>query len=395
MNKIFSKSIKRVILMIALFYFALYGNNHNIENDLQFDCVGMWVVRYSMINKNEIDKFVDFAKDNGITDLFVQIRGRGDAFYNSDLVEKNENITPNSFDPLKYVCGIAHNNDLKVHAWFNTYILFSNPKKVLYYNHLFKLFPDWTETNCYGQNDSELVYSNNTPHNYEGAYLSPIHPDVNRYLFLLIKEIIDNYDIDGIHFDYIRFQAQKWGFNKKGMEIFAEKTGLKYKDFILGGKYYRNDSLKNIFSKKHSEYCIKSINELIKKVSDYNKQNNETIEISAAVKPDPIIAKNNYYQDWLTWMKNDWVDFVVPMNYTNNDQEFNNILSVIKNNLNKNEYNRIPIGIGIWKLSPEEASNKINLVKDQNLTGVILFSYNTLKDRNDYFREMVKNVKNN
>jgi len=394
MYKVFMKLIRRVILIIALFCFSLLGNN-DIENNLQLNRVGLWVVRYSMINKKEIDQFIDCAKDNGITDLFVQIRGRGDAFYDSDLVKKNKNISPHSFDPLKYACNVAHNNNLKIHAWFNTYILLSNSKRETYSDHLLKLFPNWTETNYNGQNDFELLYSKNTPQNYEGVYLSPIHPDVNRYLFLLIKEIITKYDIDGIHFDYVRFQGKNWGFNKKGMEIFTKKTGLKSEDFAIDGKYYRNDSLRNAFFKKYSEYRIQSVNELIKRVSSYNKQNNNEIEISAAVKPNPILAKNNYYQDWLSWIKNDWVDFVVPMNYTQKNQTFNNILSEIKNSLDKDEYNKVLIGIGIWKQSPENASYKINLVKDQNLTGVVLFSYNTLKNKVNYYKEMVKNVGNN
>lgn len=394
MYKVFMKLIRRVILIIALFCFSLLGNN-DIENNLQLNRVGLWVVRYSMINKKEIDQFIDCAKDNGITDLFVQIRGRGDAFYNSDLVKKNKNISPHSFDPLKYACNVAHNNNLKIHAWFNTYILLSNSKRETYSDHLFKLFPNWTETNYNGQSDFELVYSKNTPKHYEGAYLSPIHPDVNRYLFLLIKEIITKYDIDGIHFDYVRFQGKNWGFNKKGMEIFTKKTGLKSEDFAVNGKYYRNDSLRNAFFEKYSEYRIQSINELIKRVSNYNKQNNNEIEISAAVKPNPILAKNNYYQNWLSWIKNDWVDFVVPMNYTQKNQTFNNILSEIKNSLDKDEYNKVLIGIGIWKQSPKNASYKINLVKEQNLTGVVLFSYNTLKNKVNYYKEMVKNVGKN
>lgn len=393
MYKIFIKSIKRVILLITLFCFFLLGNN--LENNLQFDHVGVWVVRNSMVNKKEIDHFIDFAKNNGITDLFVQIRGRGDAFYDSDLVEKNKNISPQSFDPLKYVCEVGHNNNLKIHVWFNTYFLLSNSKSVTTSSHLLKLFPNWTETNYYGQNDFELIYSPKKPKNYEGAYLSPIHPDVNKYLFLLIKEIISKYDVDGIHFDYIRFQGKNWGFNKKGMEIFTKKTDLKFKDFVLDGKYYRNDLLKNDFFVKYSKYRVQSINDLIKRVSKYNKQNNKEVEISAAVKPNPIFAKNNYYQDWLSWIKNDWVDFVVPMNYTKKNSIFNNILTDIKNNLNQNENNRIWVGIGIWKQSPKKASNKISMVKNQNFPGVVLFSYNTLKKEVNYYKNMVKNVKRN
>lgn len=390
MNKIFSNLIKRVIIAIALFCITLFGN-YEVENELKFNRVGVWVIRYSMTNKNEIDRFVDFAKENGITDLFVQIRGRGDAFYNSELVEKSEKIYPHSFDPLKYVCKIAKKNNIKIHAWFNTYILFSNTDRKLSPNHLFKLFPEWTETNIYGQNDYNLIYSEDVPTNYEGVYLSPIHQDVNKYLLLLIKEIMDNYDIDGIHLDYVRYQTKNSGFNKNGMEFFSKNSNLNVNDYLVNGKYYKNDSLKKFFFDKYSEYRIEAINKLIKQISDLNKRNNKKIEISSAVKPNPIIARNNYYQDWLTWIKNDWVDFVVPMNYAINNLDFNNNMLVIKDNLTENEYKKVMIGIGIWRLSPKESHNRINSVVDQDFDGIVFFSYNTLKNGGNYFEKMVSN----
>ena len=50
--------------------------------------------------------------------------------------------------------------------------------------------------------------------NWEGIYLSPLHPEVNQYLYSIIKEILDNYKVDGIHFDYIRYQDDIYGYNK-------------------------------------------------------------------------------------------------------------------------------------------------------------------------------------
>ncbi|MEA1986582.1 MAG: family 10 glycosylhydrolase [Candidatus Marinimicrobia bacterium] len=382
-----------MIFLIALFCLSLIADAD--VSSFNTDRIGIWVVRYSMINKHEIDNFISFAKENKISDLFVQIRGRGDAYYESDFVRKNVKISPQSFDPLKYACVEAHKNNIKVHAWFNTYILYSNPKRVIYSDHLFKLFPEWTDVDIYGRKDCDLVYSNNKPNNYEGVYLSPTHPEVNRYLFLLIKEIMNNYDIDGIHFDYIRFQGKNWGYNKKGAEIFYKETGINFIQYNFEGNDFLNDSSDYIFENKYSEYRIESVNKLIKRVSDFNKNKKKQIEISTAVKPNPLLAKRYYYQDWLTWIKEDWVDFVVTMNYSKNNDSFNKVLKIIKNNLNEDECKKVMTGIGIWKQSPVSSFDKIVLVNLQNFKGIVLFSYTTLKTNKNYYKKMVEYVRNN
>ena len=59
-----------------------------------------------------------------------------------------------------------------------------------------------------------------------GVYLSPNHPEVNNYLSLVFKEVIDNYNIDGLHLDYIRFQSDIYGFNKEGIKVFNDRYGF-------------------------------------------------------------------------------------------------------------------------------------------------------------------------
>ena len=52
---------------------------------------------------------------------------------------------------------------------------------------------------------------------WEGIYLAPTHPEVNPYLRDVIFEIISNYEINGIHFDYIRYQDDIYGYNPSGL----------------------------------------------------------------------------------------------------------------------------------------------------------------------------------
>ena len=60
----------------------------------------------------------------------------------------------------------------------------------------------------------------------EGFFLAPTNPDVNLYLISVISELTQNYQIDGIHYDYIRYHSADYGYNKVGFSIFSELNSL-------------------------------------------------------------------------------------------------------------------------------------------------------------------------
>ena len=75
-------------------------------------------------------------------------------------------------------------------------------------NHLYHTHPEWTESDLHGKMDWRIDLKSRKSPQWEGIYLSPLHPEVNLYLREVYKELIDNYNIDGIHLDYIRFQDE-------------------------------------------------------------------------------------------------------------------------------------------------------------------------------------------
>ena len=79
-----------------------------------------------MNNPESIDKMLEFATLNRFNQILVQVRGRGDAYYNSDLVQKSHLIKNTDFDPLAYLIPKAKQKGIQVHAWVNTYLLWSS-----------------------------------------------------------------------------------------------------------------------------------------------------------------------------------------------------------------------------------------------------------------------------
>ena len=365
--------ITALFLIPFIFTFANAGNN------------GLWVIREFATSKENIDEVISFCSKNNIDEIYFQIRGRGDAFYESRFIKRSEKITNKEFDPLSYICKKASLKNIKINAWFNTYILYSNSKVDPGISHIFNLFPEWTSTDRYGINDANINFNKLKNKIFEGSYLSPIHPKVNQYLFILIREIIDNYTIDGIHLDYVRFQNRDYGFNPAGRNIFKKETGLNPELYM---DKYKNLSKKipdPIFFELYDAYRTEAVNSLIKKIKKYASAQLVPIKLSAAVKASPQIAKERYFQDWSRWLKEEWIDYVVIMNYNNYNNYISNIDNIY-NTINEKYHNRIYCGVGIWKLSPSESQREIAYSRKMGFENIVYFSYTTFINKPTYNR---------
>src|SRR5688500_16527126 len=105
---------------------------------------GLWVVRTALVSPETVDAVVDQAKDAGFNALFVQVRGRGDAFYRSRIVPRSLLLErqPAAFDPLARLSRRARRRGLQVHAWLNVLLAagFVGPLPA---GHVATVRPEW------------------------------------------------------------------------------------------------------------------------------------------------------------------------------------------------------------------------------------------------------------
>ena len=162
-----------VFVMVFTFLFSFQSEN-------SFDkCI--WIKADSMIDKKSVEEALFFAYEYDFNTVFLQVRSRGDSFYNSNIVIKN-NLIEENFDPLEYAIKLGHSLGLEIHAWVNVYILWSNSLPPKNKEHIYYLHPEWIEVNIHGKSDSSIDINKPQSDNWEGVYLSPNHPDVNKYL---------------------------------------------------------------------------------------------------------------------------------------------------------------------------------------------------------------------
>ena len=174
-NFIINLKVKIIFISIMVFTFLFSFSYAN-----SFDKY-LWIKSDSMKDKKSIEEALFFAYEYNFNKVFIQIRSRGDAFYNSNIVVKN-NLIEDNFDPLDYSIKLGHSLGIEIHAWVNVYILWSSSSKPTNREHIYYSYPDWMEANVHGKSDANIDIGRVQSKNWEGIFLSPNHPEVNKYL---------------------------------------------------------------------------------------------------------------------------------------------------------------------------------------------------------------------
>lgn len=263
----------------------------------------------------------------GIQHVIWQVRGQGDALYNSNIEPQIDNLT-SGFDPLQTALTAAHSRGLKLHAWVNTVPLWRSGSDTppTDPNHAFHNDdPSFRIMDANGDLEPAGGWSN-----YSMA--NPVLPEMHQHVNSVINDIAENYAVDGIHLDYIRYlnntnpsvstRFTRLPHDPVSHQMFADATGLDgsnsanftaYKDFVTGRI---TDLVRGIRST----------------VNAAEISTGREIELTASVWRDPDIAKNDYMQDYRTWLQEDLLDVAMPMIYlsASNDHLFNpNLLNTL------------------------------------------------------------------
>ena len=381
--------MNRVLRFVALF-FPLVQFSFAQLSDLDTRC--LWIVRDSMNNETMINSALVYAYKAGYNIVFVQVRGRGYAYYNSEIVPKHPKIS-HDFDPLEYAVTLGHALGIEVHAWVNSYLLWSSESPPSDPKHLYHTHKDWTEANMHGKTDSQIRLSELQSRQWEGIYLAPTHPDVNPYLLSVYFEIIDKYNIDGIHLDYIRFQDEMYGYNKNGMAVFDSLYNINPRDIVRGiisTRFGWSQEFVDSMYVAWDQFRRDAVTDLVRGVYQTTQKTGKKIALSAAVKPNLRDACHRWYQEWDKWVQDGIVDFVVPMNYFPEIRDFNNSMQIIKSNLTPDDLNLVIIGVSTHNQDAQSAADKILLARLNGFRGVSIFSWNSHKDNLDWFQPIIE-----
>lgn len=310
--------------------------------------------------KAGLQKLLDLAQKANFNLIFPETYYKGLSIIPSNELFKQDPRFKNwNQDPLKLLIAEAKKREIEVHPWVWVFNENTSGKigRILTEN------PGWANKNKAG----EIVsYHNST-------WLSPANTEVKTYLKQRYQYLVKNYELDGLNLDYIRFPEEyrgSFGYDQQTVAKFKEKYNLDPFKISSG------DQQAALWNK----YRESLITEMVKETSKSLRAIDPELLISADVIPGIKEARYRAMQNWSLWLEKDYLDFVIPMTYTEN--LFSEISDWIKEDrkvLTKPLY----AGISVFKLSSKQLINQIQLINDINPNGMSLFAAAHLKE-SDY-----------
>ncbi len=288
---------------------------------------------------------IDTLAANGFTAVFPNFLWGGLAHYDSALLPHSA-VFATYGDQITACVQAAHARGIQVHAW-----------KV-----------DWNLSGAPASFVDTLRAAGRTQVSRDGQpldWLCPSHPDNLALETDSLLEVVRNYDVDGIHFDYIRYPGSDSCYCAGCGSRFQAQTGRTIAhwpaDVLAAG------ALRTAFL----DWRRDQITRLVAAVHAAAKAIKPAIQISAAVFPDAVSAYDEVGQDWRRWIDEGLVDFLCPMDYTT---EFARFTSLVDQQL-AYAAGRIPIYPGIISgtLATDGTLAQIEATRARATGGFVLF----------------------
>ena len=208
-------------------------------------------------------------------------------------------------------------------------------------------------------------------------WLCPSHPRNLQHELNAIEEVARNYDVDGIHLDYIRFPSVRSCYDptcRRAFEKHLGRTSTGWPKSVQEGG--RDQAAFRTWRAAQITSFVRSVRVSLRRI-------NPKLDLSAAVYRRYPSCRDSLGQDWGRWLEEDLVDFVCPMSYTEDTLNFTN---VTRDQLAlPRAAGRVMPGIGVTssesQLQPDQVIDQVQALRRQGATGFVLFDLgSTLRD---------------
>ncbi len=353
----------------------------------------LWVVRTSLLSRASIDSLVERTARAGFNTLFVQVCGRGDAYFPSRVYPPAESYARSiggNFDPLAYLLKKAHARGLKVHAWVNTLLVWSSPKPPEDSSHVLNSHPEWIMVDSRGVSLSRYSRTKFNGLGITGVFISVAEPGARRLIESFVLELAGTYDLDGIHFDYLRYPMRSVDFSPRLRNGFRKAYGVDPVELAALSERQGNgsDAEHARLSAQWTAFRAEAITGFLRGLSRSLNEKYPTLVRSAAVKPDIESAYRVFGQDWPRWVKEGLVDLVLPMAYSTDHQQ---VYKQISRACEAVGSRHVWAGLRAYNVPVDGIIERAARLIPLGLAGYCFFSYNGVED-NPVFFERVPNA---
>ena len=307
----------------------------------------------------EVGSMLERMQDMGINTVYVHASAHTDAMYDSAIYPKSASISDMDYDPLKIFTEQAKSRNMRIEAWIN-------PLRSVTVTEAESLDADFIISKWIQENNERVRLVS------DRYYLNPAYEDVRALVVSVVREILDNYDVDGIHMD----------------DYFYPDDTDKSFDVYIYSQSETGETLEN-FRRSATSSLVKEIHDAIKE-----KDGSLVFGISPAGNTD--LNVNVYYADPSVWVQEQTVDYLAPQIYWGLEhptKPYADVLDEWQNIVEGTETDLI-IGLAAYKCGTEDVyaqdaslewvensdilSREIQLAENAGCKGTALFRYSSL-----------------
>ncbi|MBN1302436.1 MAG: family 10 glycosylhydrolase [Melioribacteraceae bacterium] len=295
------KTALRIITLIIVTLTLTYSNINSQKREFR----AFWVATVanldwpSSINlstekqKEELIILFDELKDVNTNAVVFQIRTECDALYNSNydpwsyyLTGRQGKAPDPYYDPLEFAIEEAHKRGMELHAWFNPYRA------------------DRSASGGYAQDNSHVTVQHPdwVLQSGELKFLDPGLPDVREYVLNVVMDVVNRYDVDGVHFD----------------DYFYPYEGITSQDNYSWENFKRGFVSRSDWRRDNVNLLLRMISDSIQVVKPYVKFGMSPFGIWKSGMPIGIEGLSGYYDiycDAIAWLNDQSIDYLTPQCY--------------------------------------------------------------------------------
>ncbi|MGL4515001.1 MAG: glycoside hydrolase family 10 protein [Lacipirellulaceae bacterium] len=361
---------------IALLLLGLLVASDHCAARVPSPCRGVWVASVgsgSLGTPEGVREVVANAKRSGINTLFVVTWNRGVTLYPSPLMEREFGVLIDprlaGRDPLKELIDEAHAHGLAVVAWFE--FGFSSSYQTPDGGPLLRKRPGWAALGP----DGKLVSKNGF------QWMNAFDPEVQDFLLAMIKEVVENYDVDGVQGDdRLPAVPSTAGYSPQTVALYkSEHNGEappldpRQREWIV----WRADRLSQFVERAYRE--LKAIDPEL------------CVSWSPSVYPWSV---QNYLQDWPRWCREGWGDLFCPQVYREDvDRYRHELRQIVETQVPPERLASVAPGVLVsladgFRAPDERVRQMVAANREFGFQGEVFFYHSTLEKHAEVFKTL-------
>ncbi|MCK6613507.1 MAG: family 10 glycosylhydrolase [Ignavibacteriaceae bacterium] len=364
-----------VLTTIILFSFGCQAGRISSGEGKNEAVRGVWLTNVDsdvLTSREKIREAVALCKANGINTIFMVTWNKAVTMHPSKVMLEHFGVEQDTLywgrDPLAEMIEEAHKENIKVFAWFE--FGFSTSYN-LDGGHIIAKKPEWAALDS----DGNLVKKNNF------EWMNGFHPDVQKFAIDLVTEVVRNYNVDGIQGDdRLPAMPSESGYDPYTVALYKKQHN---------GQEPPADYADPAWIEWRCNLLTDFMGRMYKAVKEIKKD--VIVSVSPSIHP---FAKEEYLQDWTTWVRKGYVELVNPQLYRYNINAYQKLLDdVYSGQIDKKDLHRFYPGIlvklGKYYPSEEFLLQMIEANRKAGLRGEVFFFYEALKRYPGLFKEKI------